>query len=191
MLFCYMVSRLRYFCRYFYFNIKQWALTQEVSEVPHTLCLGCCKDAEFSCVGRVSFLIARNYNAEPFKALIGKYCIHLELRRKYIGKQSVITQSGIGPRLEIHTPANSTRRFLMTEDDQASAPCLVQNATFAANPPSRVMGRDRLHGAVVPLSWQNWPKLLFFPLLVSAKLSTNKMRFCLSRDKCKPIYCSH
>lgn len=81
---------------------------------------------------RVSFLVVHNYNAEPFKALIGKYCIHLELQRKYIGKQSVITQSGIGPRLEIHTPANSTRRFLMTIDDQASVSCLVQKAMFAA-----------------------------------------------------------
>jgi len=83
-------------------------------------------------VERVSFLIVHDYNAEPFKALIGKYCIHLELQRKYIGKQSVITQNGIGPRLEIHTPANSARRFLMTGDDQASVSCLVQKAVFTA-----------------------------------------------------------
>lgn len=95
-------------------------------------------------VERVSFLMVHNYNADPFKALIGKYCIHLELQRKYIGKQSVITQSGIGPRLEIHTPANSTRRFLMTIDDQASVSFLVQKSTFAAEPAFQCHGRGRV-----------------------------------------------
>lgn len=87
----------------------------------------------------VIFLIVHNYNAEPFKSLIEKYCIHLELQRKYIGKQCVITQSGIGPRLEIHTPANSTRKFLMTIGNQTSVSCLVQKATFAAGPAFSVM----------------------------------------------------
>jgi len=85
--------------------------------------------------------MVHNYNAEPFKALIGKYCIHLELQRKYIGKQSVITQSGIGPRLEIHTPASSTRRFLMTVGDQASVSCLVRKAAFAADPACQCHGK--------------------------------------------------
>lgn len=85
-----------------------------------------------------------NYNAEPFKALIRKYCIHLELQRKYIGKQSVITQSGIGPRLEIHTPANSTRRFLMTTDDQASGFCLVQKAPRVAGAVVQCSGTPEL-----------------------------------------------
>lgn len=91
-----------------------------------------CKAAATSGLERVSCLIAHDYNAEPFKALIGKYCTHLELQRKYIGKQSVIIQSGIGPRLEIYTPANSTRRFLMTVDDRASVSRRVHKAMFAA-----------------------------------------------------------
>lgn len=95
----------------------------------------------FSWVERVSLLIVHNYNAEPFKALIGKYCIHLESQRKYIGKQSVITQSGTGPGLEIHTPANSTRRFLMTVGDQASVPCPVPKVTLAAEPASKHHGQ--------------------------------------------------
>lgn len=111
------------------------------SLTPRVYGIACCKDADVPWVERVSFLIAHNYNAEPFKALIGKYCIHLELQRKYIGKQSVITQSGIGPRLEIHTPANSTRRFLMTIDEQASVSFLVQKAMFAAGPAFRCHGQ--------------------------------------------------
>lgn len=111
-----------------------------------------CKDADLSWTERVGFLIAHNYNAEPFKALIGKYCIHLELRRKYIGKQSVITQSGIGPRLEIHTPANSTRRFLMTVDDRASVACRVQAVAFAAGPTFQCHGQGPLYCMAVPLS---------------------------------------
>lgn len=166
------------------------SLTPWVDGITH------CKDADIPWVERVSFLIVHNYNAEPFKALIGKYCIHLELQRKYIGKQSVITQSGIGPRLEIHTPANSPRRFLMTIDDQASVFLVwFKRQHLQQNQPSSVTGRDQLHSAAVPLSWQNWQQCLSptggFPLLGSAEFSTNKMRFCLSRDKCKPTYYSH
>lgn len=104
---------------------------------------------------RVSCLIVHNYNAGPFKALIRKYCIHLELQRKYIGKQSVITQSGIGPGLEIHTPANSTRRFLMAVGDQASGFCLVQKAPCVAEPACQCHEQDQLHSALLPLSCHN------------------------------------
>lgn len=125
-----MVSTLRFF-----FLLPHQVVCSRREGPCHPVLIGWirwCKDAAISCVERVSFLIVHDYNAEPFKALIGKYCIHLELQRKYIGKQSVITQNGIGPRLEIHTPANSARRFLMTGDDQASVSCLVQKATFTA-----------------------------------------------------------
>lgn len=50
----------------------------------------------------------------------------------------------------------------MTLDDQASAPCLVRKATFAANLPSRVMGRDWLHGAAAPQAGRIGPNCCFF-----------------------------
>lgn len=102
--FCYAVSRLRFFCTYFYLCIRWCALVQ-VSKVPYTLCLGYGKDADIFWVERVIFLIVHNYNAEhsPAPMLAGDTILHIMSIRK--SENLPVKQTFQGHNLEIEEHA--------------------------------------------------------------------------------------